>query len=112
MTALCVALGAAVGAAIRLVAGDRLDDVTPWGTLLVNVGGSGALGALSGATLSGDVFAALGTGLCGALTTWSALAVQTVDLARCRGVGHAAAYVLGTIALAVGACGLGFWLAA
>ena len=44
----------------------------------------------------------LGTGVCGALTTWSAVAVQTVDLGL-RTPGRAAAYLLLTVVLGLAA---------
>ena len=47
MTPLLVALGAAVGAPLRLLAGHWLDRGFPWGTLLANVVGSFLLGSFS-----------------------------------------------------------------
>lgn len=110
MTALLVALGAAAGAALRFVVASRLDQPKgiPWGTLVVNVTGSALLGTLSAAALSGHAVALLGTGFCGGFTTYSSFAVQTHGLGARRG----AAYAVVTIALALGACALGFWLAA
>ena len=78
MTALLVALGAAVGAPLRYLAGHWLDRRLHWGTLLVNLVGSAMLGALVGAAVDGHWLALLGTGFCGGLTTYSAFAVQTV----------------------------------
>ena len=55
------------------------------GTLLVNVAGSGLLGALVGMTASGllpaPVLAIAGSGFCGAFTTFSGFTVHTVELA-------------------------------
>jgi len=106
MTALLVALGAAVGAPLRYVIVTRLDSRFPWGTLLVNVTGSAVLGALSAMALSGHAMALLGTGFCGGFTTYSAFAVQTHEL----GPRHGTAYAVVTIAVSLGACALGFWL--
>lgn len=112
LAGLLVALGGGAGAAVRYLAGHRLDRHPdggwPWGTLLVNVLGSAALGALAVRALSGDLVALLATGFCGGLTTWSALAVQTVGLGARRGT----AYVLLTLALALPACFLAAHLAA
>lgn len=105
MTPLLVALGAAAGASTRFLSAHHLDARTPWGTLLVNVVGSFLLGLWSGLALTGLTLALLGVGFCGGLTTWSALAVQSVERGR-RGLGYAA----GTVALALPACALGFWL--
>ena len=104
MTVLLVALGAAVGAPLRYVAGHLLDGRLPWGTLLVNVAGSFLLGACSAAALSDSALALIGTGFCGGLTTYSAFAVQTHD----RGLRLGAAYVALTLVLCLGACAAGF----
>lgn len=107
MTPLLVALGAAIGATLRFHVAHRLDGRFPRGTLLVNVAGSFVLGLLFGAGVSADGLALLGTGFCGGLTTYSAFAVQTRDQGRRRGTFYAAA----TIALALGACAVGFGVA-
>ena len=106
MTALLVALGAAVGAPLRFVIASRLDGRLPWGTLAVNVAGSALLGALSAMALSGHTMALLGTGFCGGFTTYSAFAVQTHGLGPRPGT----AYAVVTIAASLGACALGFWV--
>jgi len=103
VTGLLVALGAAAGAPTRFVAGHYLDGRWPLGTLLVNVVGSFLLGLFVALSLSGDQVALLGTGFCGALTTWSSLAVRSVELGPRRGT----AYALGTVGLALGAAALG-----
>ena len=106
MTALLVALGAAVGASARFVIASRLDGHLPRGTFAVNVTGSLLLGLFSALSLSQHEIALLGTGFCGGFTTYSAFAVQTHDLGRIRGAAYAAA----TIAVALAACVLGYWI--
>ncbi|MBD8868289.1 fluoride efflux transporter FluC [Nocardioides donggukensis] len=108
MTALLVALGAAVGAPLRYLAGHHLDRAVPWGTFAVNVAGSFLLGAFTASALSGAALALLGTGFCGALTTYSAFAVRAVELGGLRSLGYAG----GTIVLALAACAAGFVLVA
>ena len=108
MTLLLVALGAAVGAPVRYVVADLLDERLPWGTIVVNVGGSLLLGVLSGLALNGAMMALLGAGFCGALTTYSAFAVQTHQ----RGARLGALNVVLTVVPALVLCALGFWLAA
>jgi len=109
VTLLLVALGAAVGAPLRYVAGHRFDRRTvPRGTILVNWAGSFLLGLFSGLGLSGHQMALLGTGLCGGLTTYSSFAVQAHDRGRLLG----SAVVVVTVAPALLLCGLGFLLGA
>ena len=106
MTAILVALGAAVGAPLRYLLGHWLDARLPWGTITVNVVGSFLLGLFSGLALGGDAMALLGTGFCGALTTYSAFAVQTHDLGPRRGT----LTTLLTLPPALLLCTLGFLL--
>ena len=104
MTALLVALGAAVGAPLRFVCASYLDGPYPRGTLLVNVAGSLVLGLCTALSVTGSAMALLGIGFCGALTTYSSFAVQTVGLGPRRG----SAYAAGTVTLAVVAAAAGF----
>ncbi len=88
MTFLVVALAAAVGAPLRYLVDSwvqsRLDGVFPWGTLTVNVTGSVLLGLVTGLALFHGFPATpkllIGTGFCGAYTTFSTFAVETVRL--------------------------------
>ncbi|MDQ3615864.1 MAG: CrcB family protein [Actinomycetota bacterium] len=106
MSFLLVALGAAAGAPTRYVLAHLLDARLPWGTILVNVVGSFFLGLFSGLSVDGGVLALLGTGFCGALTTYSAFTVQTHALGPRLG----ALNVVLSVVPALAACGLGFWL--
>lgn len=98
---LVVAVGGAAGAL-----GRHLLATAPWGALpgimVANVAGSAALGTLLALVDSPELLLLLGTGLCGALTTWSTLAVQTTELARERPA-RAAAYLALTLLLGLGA---------
>ncbi|MGB3762719.1 MAG: CrcB family protein [Ornithinimicrobium sp.] len=87
-----VALGGAVGSGIR-----HLVTAGPWGALrgvfAVNTVGALALGVLvaNADSLSPGWFAGLGTGACGAFTTYSTLAVQVWELLhenRTRALGY------------------------
>ncbi|HSX66529.1 fluoride efflux transporter FluC [Nocardioides sp.] len=104
MEPLLVIAGASVGAPLRYVTGHYLDAQLPYGTLLVNVVGAFLLGLFAGLALDGHQLALLGTGFCGALTTYSALAVKSVELGRRSGT----AYAVGTVLLALAAAQLGF----
>lgn len=108
MTALLVALGAAVGASLRYVSGHVVDGGFPRGTILVNWVGSFLLGLFTGLGLSGHELALLGTGFCGGLTTYSSFMVQTHDLGPRVG----AANVVVTVVPALLLCALGFWAGA
>lgn len=83
MIPLLVVLGAAVGAPLRHLVHRALRG-SPWGTFAVNVAGSALLGALAGAAVSPAMLALLGTGFCGALSTYSTFGAETVELARTR----------------------------
>ncbi len=100
MTGLLVALGAAIGAPLRYLAGRLLDARFPRGTLALNLTGSALLGALVGGAVAGHWMALLGTGFCGGLTTYSTFAVQAVDGGRRLGAAYAVATVLGCLAAA------------
>lgn len=111
---LLVAAGAAVGAPLRYLT-DRAvqskhDSLFPWGTFTVNVTGSLILGTLTGAVLSGtgsDLRLLIGTGLCGALTTYSTMSYETVRLLEQRARFFALANLLGTVVAGLGAAVLG-----
>ncbi len=87
---LAVGVAGSVGAVARyLLDGavqDRVSGPFPFGTLTVNVVGSLILGFLAGYTLSHTggrtARTVVGTGLCGALTTWSTASWETVRLAE------------------------------
>ncbi len=114
MSALLVALGPGLGSALRYLLAQHLDGRTrdgrpaAWhgGTLAANTAASLLLGACVAWSLDGPAYALLGTGLCGGLSTYSSLAVQTRDLGAARGMSYAGA----TIMLGLAACTLGFWL--
>jgi CrcB protein len=115
MTFLLVALGAAVGAPLRYLTDRavqaRHDSVFPWGTLTVNVAGSFVLGLLTGLPVSSSVSALLGTGFCGALTTYSTFSYETLRLARTGARFYAVLNVIASIVAGVGAASVGLLLA-
>ena len=107
IAALCVAVGAAVGAPLRFALGRRYDDALPWGTLAVNVAASFVLGLCVGWSVDGDAFALVGIGFCGGMSTYSSFAVQTRDL----GPRHGPTYAVLTLGLGLAAASVGYWLA-
>jgi fluoride exporter len=115
MTVLLVALGAAVGAPLRYLTDravqSRHGSAFPWGTLTVNVAGSLLLGFLIGLPVGPTLAALLGTGFCGALTTYSTFSYETLRLARDGRRAPAVANVLISILAGLGAAYLGILLA-
>lgn len=111
MSALAVAVGAALGAPVRFLVDLALRSVLgaafPWGTFAVNAAGSLLLGGLLGLPLSPQAMAVWGTGFCGALTTYSTFALETVQLARGGQGRRAAVYVLVSLALGIGSAWAG-----
>ncbi|MGD9570670.1 MAG: CrcB family protein [Thermoleophilia bacterium] len=103
--AAAIALGGAAGACLRFGV-DEIAPVEPgrwpWATLIVNLAGAALLGYL--ATLLRDAPARdlrrplLGTGLCGALTTFSTLQVEVIALGRDGHAGLGAAYLAVSVA--------------
>jgi CrcB protein len=108
---LLVALGAAVGAPLRLLAGHHLDGArgahtVHWGTFLVNLVGSAVLGWLVGHGVEGRPLLLVGTGFCGALTTYSAVTVQAVN----RGGRAGLLYAVGTVVACLATAWAGYSL--
>lgn len=114
MTALLVALGAAVGAPARFLIGHALRSRTPAtataGTLLVNVVGSLVLGLSVAAGLQGSWLGLVGTGFCGALTTFSTFALEVWQAWRDDERGHAVANVALSLVLGLLAARAGWAL--
>jgi len=116
---LLVIAGAMVGAPLRYLTDravqSRHDSVFPWGTFTVNVVGCLILGLVTGAAVVGAASSRtqllLGTGLCGALTTYSTFSYETLRLAEDGARFHAAANVLASMAVGLGAAFAGAGLA-
>ena len=114
MTVLLVALGAAIGAPLRYLSDRaiqaRQDSVFPWGTFTVNVVGSLLLGFLIGLPVDSALTALLGTGFCGALTTYSTFSYETLKLARSGARLLAVANAVGSVLAGLGAAYVGLLL--
>lgn len=116
MTVAMVLLGGAIGAPMRYLADllvqSRRDSVFPWGTFTVNILGTLVLGITAAVAVDlappAWVLALVGTGLCGALTTFSTFGFETVRLLEEGSVLTAAANCVASLAVGLGACAGGY----
>lgn len=114
-----VVIGGMVGAPLRYLTDravqSRHDSVFPWGTFVVNVTGCLILGLLTGAVAAGAAGShlqlLLGTGLCGALTTYSTFSYETLRLTETGAGLYAAANGVTSVAAGLGAAFAGVWIA-
>lgn len=115
IVALCGGLGACLRFVLDALIKRWLPAPLPWGTILVNLSGSFALGALTGLMaqqlLSTQWLAAIGSGLLGGYTTFSAASFETVRLLQAGRLAASLANALGTLAGAVLAALLGYHVA-
>ncbi|MCB1386002.1 MAG: fluoride efflux transporter CrcB [Nitratireductor sp.] len=117
---LLVALGGAIGASLRHLAGlfcmRVLGHAFPWGTAFVNVTGSLAMGLLIGwlahraSGTSQELRLFLATGLLGGFTTFSAFSLDFASLWERGETLVAASYAVGSVALSLAAIFFGLWL--
>ena len=112
-----VALGGALGASARYLVGvgavRLLGHGFPWATLVVNVLGSLAMGALVVLLAQKDatrLAPLLITGLLGGFTTFSAFSLDAVTLYERGQVGAAAGYVAVSVVFSIGALFAGMTL--
>ncbi|MFM8291951.1 MAG: fluoride efflux transporter FluC [Planctomycetia bacterium] len=117
-TALWLGLAGAAGTLLRAglttLAVRLLGPEFPWGTLLVNVAGSFACGALWAARLRGlstETETILLVGLLGGFTTYSSFAFQSVEMLSGGRPAAAIGYLVATNLLALAACWAGLRLA-
>lgn len=113
-------VAAAIGAPLRYLVdgfvGERVSGAMPWGTFLINASGSLVLGVLTGLVLyhgfPKESKVILGTGFCGAYTTFSTFSFETVRLVEEGAVATAVRNALGTLVTCAGAAAVGLALAA
>jgi CrcB protein len=114
MNFLLVAAGGALGSmgryGISLLAMGWLGAAFPWGTLAVNVLGSGAIGVLAGQGISGGARLFWVTGVLGGFTTFSAFSLEAALLWE-RAAWQGVLYVLASLGLGLAAFALGWVLA-
>ena len=120
MTFLAVAVAGAIGAVSRFgldrVVQGNTEAAFPWGTFTINITGSFVLGVITGAALyhgfDGIPRIVLGTGFCGAYTTFSGWVLDSVELLEERRPGVALANVVGSVLTGSAAAALGLLVAA
>jgi fluoride exporter len=113
---LAVAAGGLIGGELRYGLGLAFPDLpgaVPWATLLINVGGSFALAALTTIWIARPqtafwLRAGLGPGLLGSFTTFSAVVFSVDQLARAGEHMAWAAYLALSVLLGLAAAGLGW----
>jgi CrcB protein len=113
--ALVVAVAGAVGAPARYLLDrfvqGRVATVFPWGTFVINASGAFLLGVVTGLALHHGLGplprAALGPGLCGAYTTFSTFAYETVRLVEDGAWWEAAVNVAASLGVGLLAAGAG-----
>jgi len=116
---LAVLAGGTIGAPARYLTDRfvqaRRDTVFPWGTFAVNMAGSAGLGFLLGAErhlgLPPVIFALLGTGFCGGLTTFSTFGYETLRLLEDGAVADAGLNMIASLAAGVLLAWVGFRIA-
>ena len=112
-----VFLGGGLGSALRYGLSSWLNQFYPWaaGTFSANILGSLLIGLLMGWFIKWPHFEAylrllLAIGFCGGFTTFSALALEQVNMIKNGATMHALVYMASTLILGVAAVFLGLWL--
>ncbi len=113
-------LGAgALGAVLRYLTARAFasHDGFPWAVLIVNVAGSALGGLLAGlahiGTIDPNLEIVMLTGLCGGLTTFSTLSVETMQIVSLKSVRVALLSVAANLVIGIGvAAAMYFWLIA
>jgi CrcB protein len=110
-----VGAGGLVGAPSRYLLDRAVTSRTgpgrPWGTFVINLSGSLLLGFLTGLAMTGHLSevgkALLGTGFCGAYTTFSTFTFETVRLLEDGRLFDAAGNVVISVGIGLGAAAAG-----
>ncbi len=116
IVAVAGALGGIARFALSGLVARRVGERFPWGTLVVNVTGALAIGALAALLPPSDgeaegpmrLWLALAVGVLGSYTTVSSFSLQTLALIRERELLHAFFNVAGSIALCLIAAATGY----
>ena len=115
-----VFIGGGLGAVSRHLSGMAVMRASgpgfPWGTMLVNIAGSLAMGLLIAwlarrSSGDADLRLLLATGFLGGFTTFSAFSLDAVTLYERGALTAAAAYVIASVTISILALFGGLWLA-
>lgn len=110
MPYLWIALGSALGGTSRFALGtwiiEKYGTSLPWGTLAINILGSGLIGLFATTIRPTPWRQFLMVGICGGFTTFSSFSLETLTLLREGHQGRALAYV----ALSVLVCLASVWI--
>jgi CrcB protein len=117
-TLLAVGVGALLGAPSRYLLdrsiSARIESELPWGTFAINTTGSFLLGLLTGLVtrhvLPTVGLTLFGVGFCGAYTTFSTFAFETVELVEEGRFSEAGANLAGSVGVGLGAAAAGLLL--
>ena len=123
MIYLWIAIGSAIGGVARYwlsgAVASAFGETFPWGTLIVNVSGSFAIGFFATLTdpdgryyFGSAARQFVMVGICGGYTTFSSFSLQTLNLVRDGQWGAAGANIVGAVVLCLAAVWLGHILAA
>lgn len=119
LTYVWIAAGGAIGSLLRfwlnLFFTGRFGETMPWGTILINISGSFAIGLFATLSepggrisVSADLRLFVLVGLCGGYTTFSSFSLQTLALFQSGEPGRAIANVIVSVFFCLVAVWLGF----
>lgn len=118
---LWVAFGGAIGSVSRYWLGIGMENISktlPWGTILINIGGSFIIALFAALTLTGGRFPVsenarlfVMVGLCGGFTTFSSFSLQTLALLRDGAFMRAFLNIIISVLLCLIAAAFGWWVA-
>jgi fluoride exporter len=94
MILLYISIGGFIGAILRFVISKKLNRNLPYGTFLVNCIGSFLLGYFFYQGMTNSMYAFLGTGFCGAFTTFSTFKLESFQLYKSKGMMVSLTYLL------------------
>jgi fluoride exporter len=105
---LLVAIGGAVGSVLRYSA-SVLFGARPLTTFAVNISGAFLIGLLASTSIDAKTRLAIGTGVLGGFTTFSAWQLEAVSAARAEGAAiQAFAILFGSLSVGFAACWMGY----